>query len=252
MILKSARRQHMQADGVQAPERWYDIEQGTWWRQALGQWLAEEDPIIFGEYMLTLSGLDVPWPDARIKAHFHIHPGSQSDVQAELTALPITQDAIDWVALPFVLEYSNDPHQVLREADRALRNDGYMLVAMSNPYALHSLARLWPSWRQRAPWQSRLFTPARVLDWLSLLNYQVLHAGYFGYAVPWPSRHGGSPKGQGLLKRVPFLAAGYAMIVQKREWPVTLVRSPSFQPAQVKNKGVVPAGRIQSNKVHPK
>jgi len=245
MILKSARRLHKQAGRLQAPEHWHDLAQGRWWQRALGQWLAQEDPIVFGEYMLTLSGLEVPWPDTRVKAKYHIYPGAEADVKAELTALPIQQDTMDWVVLPFVLEYSDDPHQVLREADRALRNDGHMLVVMNNPYGLHSLARLWPRWRQRAPWQSRLFTPARVLDWLSLLNYKVLHAGYFGYAVPWPSRHGRSPKGERVLKHLPFLAAGYAMIVQKCEWPMTLVRDVRFQQAATKNNVVVPAGRVQ-------
>lgn len=246
MILKSARRKQKHAGGLQAPEHWRDIEQGAWWQGALAEWLAQEDPIVFGEYMLTLSGLKVPWPDARIKAHYHIHPGQEADVRAELTALPVAQDTIDWVGLPFVLEYSDDPHQVLREADRSLRNDGYMFIAMSNPYGLHTLARLSPRWRQRAPWQSRLFTPARVLDWLSLLNYQVLHAGYFGYAVPWPSKHGSRPKGQRFIQHMPCLAAGYALIVQKREWPMTLVRELGFQHRHVDNKGVVPAGRVQS------
>ncbi|HLV47974.1 MAG TPA: methyltransferase domain-containing protein [Aliidiomarina sp.] len=246
MFLKSAQQLVTQSKRLQAPQTWQDLEQGLWWRQSLRDWLQEQDPIVFGQYMLTCSGLDVPWLDARIKAQYKIHPGSQADVRAHLTALPIAADSIDWAALPFVLEYSADPHQILREVDRTLRTDGCMLITMSNPYGLHSLARLWPAWRKKKPWQSRLFTPARVLDWLSLLNYQVIHQGYFGYGVPWPSRSGKATANLSVIRRFPWMAAGFAVIVRKREWPLTMVRQEQYQRHRVTEKGVVPAGRIRS------
>ncbi len=246
MFLKSARQSVAQNKLLQAPHTWQNIEQGLWWHQALRDWLQEQDPIVFGQYLFTFSGLDVPWVDARIKAQYKVHPGQNADVQAELTALPIAKESVDWAALPFVLEYSADPHQILREVDRTLRTDGCMLIAMSNPYALHSLGRLWPAWRKKNPWRSRLFTPARVLDWLSLLNYQVIHEGYFGYGVPWPSRSGKTPGNSSFIRQFPHFAAGYAVIVRKREWPLTLVRQVQRQSRRSAEQGVVSAGRIQS------
>lgn len=246
MFLKSARQSEVADKLLPPPQTWQELEQGLWWHQALRDWLQEEDPIVFGQYLFTYSGLEVPWADSRIKAKYNVHLGPQADVQAELTALPILKESADWAALPFVLEYSADPHQVLREVDRTLRTDGCMLIAMSNPYGVHSLARLWPAWRKKHPWQSRLFTPARVLDWLSLLNYQVIHEGYFGFGVPWPSRTGKAPAPSAFIRRFPFLAAGYVMIVRKREWPLTLVRQPQQHSRRASEKGVVPAGRVQS------
>lgn len=249
MFLKSARQPESQQSTLEPPQTWHELEQGWWWQQAVAEWLQEHDPIVFGRYLLTLSGLTVPWQDARIKASYHLHAGANADVRAELTALPIANEAIDWAVLPFVLEYSADPHQILREADRILRTDGCMLIIISNPYGLHSLARLWPAWRRKKPWQSRLFTPARVLDWLSLLNYQVVHQGYLGFGVPWPTnakqaaQQTKKPIGLAtLLRKLPFAAAGFAVIVRKREWPLTLVRQPLYRRRGLREKGIVPAG----------
>lgn len=246
MFLKSAQQANSHSSGLQPPQTWQELEQGLWWHQALRDWLQEQDPIVFGQYLFTYSGLEVPWLDVRIKAQYKVHLGEHADVRADLSALPLAQDSTDWAALPFVLEYSADPHQVLREVDRTLRTDGCMLIAMSNPYGLHSLARLWPAWRKKKPWQSRLFTPARVVDWLSLLNYQVIHEGYFGFGVPWPSRTGKAPSQSAFIRRLPFLAAGYVIIVRKKEWPLTLVRQTQPNSRRVTEKGVMPAGRVQS------
>src|SRR5690554_1056125 len=108
MFLKSAQQATTKTGLLQPPQTWQDLEQGLWWHQALRDWLQEQDPIVFGQYLFTFSGLDVPWVDARIKAQYKVHFGQLADVRADLTALPLAQESTDWAALPFVLEYSSD------------------------------------------------------------------------------------------------------------------------------------------------
>lgn len=239
MYLKPAR----QADSIFLPSSWQDFAQGNWWRDAVQEWLTAHDPIVFGQYLITLGALEVPWNDCRIKAQYHIHPGKGADARAQLTALPLEKESIDWIALPFVLEYCSDPHQVLREADRALRTDGCLFLTLNNPFALHNLARIMPLARQQAPWRGRLFSRSRIEDWLALLNYEIIHVGPLGFGVPWSSRRDKVPKGRSIIQRFPWCAAGYGIIARKRTWPLTWVRSQNGRREKVRGADVVPVGR---------
>ena len=232
MFLKPALQQHRTA----LLTSWHDLSHGEWWREAVAVWLREHDPIVFGQYLITLGALDVPWSDCRVKAQYHIHPGVSADARAELTALPLAQDSVDWIALPFVLEYCADPHQVLREADRALRADGCLFLTFNNPWAPHNMARVWPPARARAPWRGRLFTRARIEDWLALLNYEIIHSGPLGKGVPWPTANE-------KVWLFPAASAGYGIIARKREWPLTWARRGHAKRQKVRGAEAVPVGR---------
>ncbi len=69
------------------------------------------------------------------------------------------------------LDYSNDPHRLLREVDRVLINDGYLIITGFNVISFIGLASLMP-WRKTTylGWANVL---NRIKDWLSVLNYQV-------------------------------------------------------------------------------
>ena len=56
-----------------------------------------------------------------------------ADLCAEPEHLAVATHSIDAVLLPHTLERSADPHQVLREADRALLADGRLIVVGFSP-----------------------------------------------------------------------------------------------------------------------
>lgn len=78
---------------------------------------------------------------------------------AEPEHLPIEPDSVDVALLHHVLEYSAQPHQLLREAARVVVPHGHLLIVGFNPWSLFGL-------RAAA-------TRRGVKDWLALLDFAV-------------------------------------------------------------------------------
>ena len=76
---------------------------------------------------------------------------------------------------------------MLREADRVLIDDGWLVISGFNPLSLMGLRKLVPVLRRTPPYNSRMFTMMRQLDWLSLLNFEVLSYGGF-QVLPGPEK----------------------------------------------------------------
>ncbi len=114
------------------------------------------------------------------------------------------------------LPWCTDPHRLLREADRVLIDDGWLVISGFNPISLMGLRKLVPVLRKTSPYNSRMFTLMRQLDWLSLLNFEVLHASRF-HVLPW-NKHGGKL----LNAHIPALGCLQLIVARKRTIPLTL------------------------------
>jgi len=150
--------------------------------------------------------------------------GAQCCCLAE--ALPLATDSVDVMLLPHVLEFTRDPHQVLRETERVLIGDGHVVITGFNPWGLWGLPRLLLGWRGRVPWCGHFMGTTRIKDWLRLLGFEVLHARYHHYLPPL--------RGSRMLRRLeflqdlgqvywPLLGAFYIIVAVKRVIPVTPV-----------------------------
>ena len=89
-------------------------------------------------------------------------------IQASPLALPFIEKEMDACLLANTLNFAQDPHQILREAHRVLKDDGWIFITLFN---LMSPLLFKPKlgnfkFRQYATW--------RVIDWLSLLNFDVI------------------------------------------------------------------------------
>jgi len=62
-------------------------------------------------------------------------------IRATPEALPLATESVSLLLLVHVLEFSPDPHRVLREADRVLVPEGRLVIAGFNPYSLWGLRR---------------------------------------------------------------------------------------------------------------
>ena len=130
-------------------------------------------------------------------------------VLAEPTRLPLATDAIDAVLLPHTLDFSADPHQVLREAERILIPEGRVIILGFNPWSLWGGWRIVRRFKSRVgiPWCGRFLTLRRVQDWLSLLGFDLEITRYLMFSPPL--------KGPGLMTRLGFMeTAG------QRWWPM--------------------------------
>lgn len=93
--------------------------------------------------------------------------------RAEPEHLPIEPDSVDVAILHHVLEYSAQPHQLLREAARVVVPHGHLLIVGFNPWSLFGL-RASATRRVGHPvWEGATLAPKRVKDWLALLDFAV-------------------------------------------------------------------------------
>lgn len=100
------------------------------------------------------------------------------------SAWPVREQAADVVVLQHALEFATCPHALLREAARAVRPGGHLLVSLLQPWTLwgviNRLRDDLPECRQR-------ITPARLADWLSLLGFAVENRQTGCYCPPLSS-----------------------------------------------------------------
>jgi SAM-dependent methyltransferase len=100
------------------------------------------------------------------------------------TELPFDSDSLDLVVLPHVLEFSEHPHQVLREVARVLRPEGSLIISGFNPRSLWGLHRALGR-RQGYPWEGNFIALPRLKDWLALLDFEVVGGRFAAYAPPF-------------------------------------------------------------------
>jgi SAM-dependent methyltransferase len=166
----------------------------------------------------------------------------------DFAELPFASQSLDLVVLPHILEFAEEPHQVLREVERVLIPEGQLIICGFNP------ASLWGA-RQLAgrltganflPQHADFISMPRLKDWLKLLNLGV-NRGYFGcYAPPcttqkWLNRysfmeHAGD-------RWWPYLGAVYMLQAVKRIKGMRLVG-----PALTKQKAPATQGVPAANK----
>lgn len=100
------------------------------------------------------------------------------DLVVDPLFLPFESDSTDVVILHHVLEFSQQPHQLLREAARILAPHGTLIIIGFNP------ASLWGVWQalnglfSSSVWQNRLINTMRLYDWLTLLDCNVAQVNY--------------------------------------------------------------------------
>ena len=105
--------------------------------------------------------------------------------------LPIESNSIDLVLLPHILEFSANPHQILREVQRVLVPEGHAIVCGFNPRSLWGVRGLFGSVKDEDyPWQGNFIARPRLKDWLTLLDFEITEDRLCCYAPPSVRRNG--------------------------------------------------------------
>lgn len=128
------------------------------------------------------------------------------DVYGAPEALPFDARSVDLVLLPHTLDFSGDPHQVLRETYRVLVPEGHAVILGFNPVSLWGIQRLLARGRG-VPWSAQFIRLMRIRDWLALLDFEWV-AGRMLYYRPLLGS-------EGLMERFHFLEA-----IGDRWWPL--------------------------------
>jgi SAM-dependent methyltransferase len=168
---------------VVPPESWDALPMGDWLAAEIQERLNLWCPLLFGYHLLKLGALShhLSCRASAIRHQLTIAP-SVGGILADVIDLPIRDSSIDACILAHVLDYTNDPHQVLREIERVLTADGWLILSGFNPHSLVGLGRLLPYMRRQQPWQARMFSPERIRDWLELLGFELVHYEAFGFS----------------------------------------------------------------------
>lgn len=101
--------------------------------------------------------------------------------------LPFASQSIDLVVLAHVLEFSDHPHQILREIERVLVPEGHVLIAGFNPFSFWGIRRAFSGNLGDMPWQGQYISLARLKDWLSLLSFEHRQTDFGCFAPPFAS-----------------------------------------------------------------
>jgi len=224
---------------------WLDAQQPLreWYASALGQsildnletCLASRLADIFGYQGLQIGN---PAPGRKLFNCAGLHrrltldaPGCHADHAVDLIGdvreLPIATDTMKLVLFLHTLDFCDAPHQALREANRVLTDDGHLVVVGFNPVSIFGLRHALTGWRGRTPWNGHFYSQRRITDWLSVLDYRVLHTQTLFIRPPL-----NSPRLQrrisGLEKLQPWLQAFgglYVLQARKQTLPMTLSRT---------------------------
>jgi SAM-dependent methyltransferase len=115
-----------------------------------------------------------------------LEPGAA--LAADPLQIPLASQSVDLVVLPHVLEWHDNPHEVLREAERVLMPEGRLVISGFNPASLWRLRQMFTFHKDQPPWDARFIGLFRLRDWLRVLGFE-LDGGRFGrYAPPFRSR----------------------------------------------------------------
>jgi SAM-dependent methyltransferase len=161
----------------QFPSTWQALPNGEIIRKTIELALAPWWQKFYGYHLVKLGALscEINIVGSTIKHQINLsvnHP--ESDVIADIDDLPLQDQSVDVCLLSHALEFSMDPHHVVREANRVLIPNGYLVITGFNPISLAGLNRFIPYRRQNIPWNEHFFTPMRIKDWLHLMGFEIL------------------------------------------------------------------------------
>jgi SAM-dependent methyltransferase len=124
-------------------------------------------------------------------------PDGRSAIWCDLLDLPFEAQSVDLLVMPHTLEFTSDPHRLLREAERVLVPEGQLIILGFNSLSLwgvrQSVGKM--TGRPFVPSAIDLIAFTRLKDWIKLLGFD-LERGRFGcYRPPlasdqWLARYG--------------------------------------------------------------
>jgi SAM-dependent methyltransferase len=159
---------------------------------------------------------------------------------SEFEHLPIDEESIDAAILHHVLDYSIDPHRLLRETARTIISNGYMIIIGFNPNSALMLKKQIGRCVKRSDhWRYHDLRKDRVVDWLRVLGFKPMLVQYGYHSLPFNASF--SVKLDRILAQLlPPLGAFYIIVARKHVIPMTVIREPwknrRALPAWVKGK----------------
>ena len=164
-----------------------------WFATPLGRYTVERELAwfdrtvadIFGFHAIQIGLPEYPYlAQSRIADRWTVDYEPPATLLADPHWLPFPENALDLIVLPHALEFTEDPHRMLREAYRAVRPGGQVVIAGFNPFSLFG-ARRYFGRGDTPPWTGNFIALYRLKDWLKLLGFEVTGGGLDCYVPPF-------------------------------------------------------------------
>jgi SAM-dependent methyltransferase len=238
-------------DASSGPAARISTSLADWFATPLGRYLLAREQAYFDQTVADIFGfhaLQIGLPDApflaqsRIPSRWTLDYDPPADIIADPHGLPFGENAVDLIVMPHALEFTDDPHLMLREAYRVIRPEGQIVIAGFNPFSLYGAKRYFGR-AQTPPWNGSFIGLYRVKDWLTLLGFDVVGGRLDAYAPPfanekWLHRFGFfEPTGD---RWWPIAGGVYYLRATKRVIGMRVI-TPAWQRRERRNKALAPA-----------
>lgn len=162
------------------PLSWQQLPNGIAYSTLIEQYFKNWFPRILGKRLLKFGGLSAEIHCATACQQVLLTPETQEKLTAlcqqnqiiliedSLQKLPFGEGTVDACLLAHTLNFTQNPHQLLRETSRILSDDGYVFISLFNPLS----KLLFKRYLGHFPY--RHFCHWRVMDWLELLGFEIL------------------------------------------------------------------------------
>ncbi|WP_394753226.1 class I SAM-dependent methyltransferase [Crenothrix sp.] len=168
---------------------WYQTPRGKLQKQLELDYLQRSITVSCKQIILQIGGLgwENEFIDCELYRNFTIvdtknlgYSGARK-IRATAHHLPLQCDSVDMIILPHLLEFDPSRFQTMREIERILKPEGVLVVLNFNPWSLWIRYQyLWD--KQLADsWRGHFISRGRILDWLKLLNFEVISLAEFNF-----------------------------------------------------------------------
>ncbi|KHT56161.1 SAM-dependent methyltransferase [Alteromonas macleodii] len=150
----------------------------------------------------------------------------ENTVVGQSHCLPFAENSIDGFLLANELDFAQDPHEILREVDRVITQNGYVIISGFNPLSLAGIAKFLPVKRGNILHDARFFTSYRIKDWLQLLGFEIVEQRQVMFSTLFfQQKWKGAVKLQDYLASyLPWCSAVYVILAKKRVIPMTAIK----------------------------
>jgi SAM-dependent methyltransferase len=207
----------------------------AWLVSISGQYLQAKEQLLYDQAVVDLFGFNALQMgcaqmellrNSRIPNRFVASEFAFDTAQNQLSCsddfLPFADMSIDLLLLPHRLEFSERPHQTLREAARVMMPDGHLVISGFNHLSLWGATAGFKkiiSNRLSYPWNGKFIGLTRLKDWLALLGFEVVSVEMCCHIPPfeqlsWHKRFSFFDKVSS--RRCAMLGGVYFIIAKKR------------------------------------
>jgi len=140
--------------------------------------------------------------------------------QANIEKIPLGSETIDVALLHHVLEFTEYPHQLLRETARVIIPRGYVVIVGFNPFSWFGVFKKFGRWfTKNTLWRHHSLRLGRIIDWLALLDFEAVSVeqGFYRWPIDHPSVMEKTRWFEGFAKKTKLPLGGFYIIVARKD-----------------------------------